>query len=227
MTFISTQSLVTEKLSLDEIVDLYGKAGFGAIAITDHLCEEFTFLGKAASFLDRPLLKSNFQYYLDEVERVKKKAMEDYGMLVIAGVEFTKNAFRHDDSAHILGLGVKKYISPDLPVEKITKEIRRQGGIAVAAHPVSTQRFEPQTYFLWKNKELLADCFDAWEVASGPFLFEQVHQSGLPLLANSDLHCKQQMSSWKTLLRAEKNQEDVFDAIRCQKNIEFKFFNYH
>ena len=31
-------------LSIPELVDLYGLQGFGAIAITDHICESNTFL---------------------------------------------------------------------------------------------------------------------------------------------------------------------------------------
>ena len=80
------------KLSIPEVVDLFGSRGFGAIAITDHLCEERTLIGKAA-------------------------------------------------------------------------------------HPVSTRKPEKQTYYLWDRRKELAGEFDAWEVASGPYLFSEVLQS--------------------------------------------------
>ena len=32
------------QLTIPEIVDLYGKEGFGAIAITDHICDDKSFL---------------------------------------------------------------------------------------------------------------------------------------------------------------------------------------
>lgn len=41
------------KHSIADIVDYYGRRGFGAIAITDHLCETNTFLGRGAAYLER------------------------------------------------------------------------------------------------------------------------------------------------------------------------------
>ena len=51
------------KLTIPEIVDLYGKLGFAAIAVTDHLCESATLLGKAASYLNRTLTPATFPLY--------------------------------------------------------------------------------------------------------------------------------------------------------------------
>jgi hypothetical protein len=56
-------------LSISELVDLYGERGFGAIAITDHLCEKNTFLGIAARYLDVTLNEKTFPLYLDTIER--------------------------------------------------------------------------------------------------------------------------------------------------------------
>ncbi len=36
------------KLTIPEIIDFYGKRCFDIIAITDHLCEDNTLLGKAS-----------------------------------------------------------------------------------------------------------------------------------------------------------------------------------
>ena len=58
---------------------------------------------------------------------------------------------------------------------------------------------------------------DAWEVASGPFLFDEVLRSPLPKIANSDLHHPKQMTSWKTLLSCEKNPGAILQAIRKQE----------
>ena len=56
------------QLAIPEIVDMYGRLGFGAIAITDHLCESRTFLGRAATYLDRTLNKINFQLYIEIIK---------------------------------------------------------------------------------------------------------------------------------------------------------------
>ena len=63
------------KLSLPEVIDLYGQRGFGAIAITDHVGESQTVIGKAAGHLGLCLTPATFPLYLEilksEAERVK------------------------------------------------------------------------------------------------------------------------------------------------------------
>ena len=48
------------KLSIPEIVDLYGKKGYGAIAITDHLCEKNSLIGQVSHHLKYSLTKITF-----------------------------------------------------------------------------------------------------------------------------------------------------------------------
>jgi PHP family Zn ribbon phosphoesterase len=211
------------RLTIPEIVDLYGKRGFGAIAITDHLCEEDSFLGKAAQILDRTLTRQSFPQYLELIKAEAERAYRQYRMVLIPGMELTKNSIVNARSAHIVVLGAEQFISADQEIHQMLRGIRDQGAISIAAHPVSTQRFEPQTYFLWSRREELATAFDAWEVASGPVLFDEVVKTNLPKIASSDLHHPRQISSWKTVLRCERHQEAIFDAIRSQQ-VEFQFF---
>ena len=212
------------KLSISELVDYYGQRGFGAIAITDHLCETSTFLGQSAVFLHKTLLKKNFDRYVREIKAEAWRAQKLYNMLVIPGVEFTKNSFSHADSAHIVALGIDKFIDPDMSVDKIIEAVHHQGGLTIAAHPVPTRKVEPQTFHLWFNRDRLSKKIDAWEVASGAFIFDEVKESGLPMIANSDLHHPRQMSSWKTLMDSPRTQENVFKAIKNQ-DINFTYYD--
>lgn len=212
------------RLSLKELVDLYGQNGFGAIAITDHLCESQSFLGKTAHWLNRSLNEQHFQCYLESIQLEAERAWELYRMVVVPGIEITKNALASNRSAHILALGISQWIDPDQDVMDILEDIRSQGALSVAAHPVDTRKLEPQTRYLWSRREELGRAFDAWEVASGPIIFDEVLHSGLPLLANSDLHVRSQLSSWKTALSCERHPEAILSAIR-QQNLEFKFFH--
>ena len=212
------------KLSIPELVDFYGKRKVKIIAITDHLCEEETFLGKASNFLDKTLTKETFPQYLKEIEREAERAMSEYGMLVIPGVEFTKNSLFFKRSAHVLALGIKEYIQADLNIIEMLAEIKKQGALSIAAHPVSTRMVEHQTYYLWDKREELFDKFDAWEVASGPHFFDEVLASGLPLIANSDFHHPKQFKSWKTLIDCELNFSSLSQAVREQR-IEFINFS--
>ncbi|MBY0386002.1 PHP domain-containing protein, partial [bacterium] len=166
-------------LTIPQLVDLMGQNGIGAIAITDHLCEEKTFLGKAARFLDKTLTRKNFPAYLDLIKSEAERAWQQYRMVVIPGVEITKNSFSHKDSAHILALDIHEYINPDKPLREILLNIKSQGGLAVAAHPVNTGKSEHQTRLLWNQQNELGDLIDLWEVSSGPRLFPEVQKSRL------------------------------------------------
>lgn len=211
------------KLNLHEVVDLYGERGFGAIAITDHLCESRSLIGRAARYMGCSLTENNFSNYIAEVEEEAERAWRQYRMLVLPGFEATINSLSNYRSAHILALGIREYVDPNQDIPSMCKEIRSKGGLAIAAHPVSTRRLEKQTYHLWDRRHELAQDFDAWEVASGPYLFTEVLHSGLPMIANSDMHVAKQVSSWKTVFHCEKKAEAILDAIRKQ-DLQFHFY---
>lgn len=210
-------------MSIPEIVNFYGKRQFGAIAITDHLCEQETFLGKASAYLNCTLTEATFPIYLKILESEAARAWDQYRMILIPGVEITKNSISNHRSAHILALGVTKWISADGDVSGILDAIHAQGALAIAAHPVWTRFIEKQSFHLWSRRSELASKFDAWEVASGPHLFDEVEKEGLPLIANSDLHRPEQIHSWKTIVHSERKQEAIFSSIKKQ-NLSFKFY---
>lgn len=211
------------RLDIAQLVDLYGRRGFGAIAITDHLCEERSFLGQTAHFFERTLTRKSFPKYLEILKTEAARAWDQYRMVVIPGYELTKNSLVNQRSAHVVVLGAPEYLSADQDIVCLLKQVRDLGGLSIAAHPVHTGHFEPQTYFLWSRRAELADKFDAWEVASGARLFDEVLHSGLPLIANSDLHHPRQINSWKTKLRCERHPEAIFQAIRDQE-VEFVYY---
>ena len=211
------------KHSIPEIVDFYGKRGFGAIAITDHLCEDTSFLGKAAAYLERTLTPATFPLYLEILKSEKKRAWRQYGMVLIPGVEVTKNSFSNHRSAHVLALGLTEWLDPNLPMDEILVKIRAQDAISIAAHPLSNHKFEKQTLHLWDQRELYAPLIDAWEVGSGVHFYEEVAKSGLPMIASTDLHRFSQISGWKSVVKAQAKAEFILDAIRTQ-DVSFRFY---
>lgn len=211
------------KLSIPQIVDFYGSRNFKIIAITDHLCEEKSFLGKASRVLRKTLTRENFQDYLQTIQTEGMRALKQYGMLVIPGIEITKNYISFKRSAHIVALGVSAYIPADDTVLEIISKIKSQGALAIAAHPVSTQMIGHQTFHLWDLREQLKDKFDAWEVASGPHIFDEVMKSGLPMIANSDFHHPKHIRSWKTVVKCELSFDALKEAIR-EQHIDFMFY---
>ena len=148
-------------LTIPQLVNLMGHAGVGAIAITDPLCEKKSLLGKSARWLAKSLHEKNFSSYLSLIREEADRARAEYGMLVLPGVEITKNSFSHKNSAHILAVDIKEYIDPDLPIIEIIQAIHEQGGIAIAAHPVETGKKEFQTRLLWEQREILIEHMDA------------------------------------------------------------------
>jgi len=211
------------KVPLPEVIDLYGKRGFGCIAITDHLCEEATWLGKASRFLDASLTPATFPLYIDLLKSETVRAWEQYGMVVIPGLELTKNFISNHRSAHVLALGVTEFMWADKDIPELCQDIREKGGLSVAAHPVWTRKVEKQTYHIWDRREELEHCFDAWEVASGPYIFDEVAETKLPKVASSDLHVAKQMTSWKTVLDCELHPEAILRAIKKQ-DVKFVFY---
>lgn len=209
--------------SIAELIDAYGSRGFGCIAITDHICETGTVIGKAAHLLNKTLTRSRFATYLEILRAEGERAWRQYRMVVLPGFELSQNSLRNSRSAHILGLGVSEYVEVRGDAVDQARAIRAQGALAVAAHPVATRKFEKQTLHLWSRREELAGELDAWEVASGPFMFNEVLHSGLPMVASSDLHALSQMSSWKTLFHCERHPEAILNAIRTQ-HLSFQFY---
>jgi hypothetical protein len=212
------------KHAIPDLVDMYGRRGFGAIAITDHLCEDKSVIGKAARYLDCTLTPASFPLYMEILRSEAERAWKRYRMVVIPGFELTKNSISNHRSSHILGIGITDFLRCEGDAVQLCRSIRAQGGLAVAAHPVHTRKTEKQTYHLWDRREELASELDAWEVASGPHFFDEVAASGLPLLATSDLHHARQITSWKTVFECERNQAAILEAIRRQE-LSFTFYN--
>ncbi len=212
------------KLTVPEVVDFYGSRGFGAIAITDHACDSHPLLGRGARWLDKTLTPATFPIYQAILESERLRAWVRYRMLVIPGIELTRNALTNDRSCHMLGLGVREWINPHQDALHLARSIRAQGGLAIAAHPVHTRKSEKQALHLWGRREELRSELDAWEVASGPHYFDEVAGARLPLIATSDFHRPEHIHAWKTALECERSETAVLQAIRAQ-DLEFVFFH--
>ncbi|NBV50096.1 hypothetical protein EBR78_02615 [bacterium] len=211
------------KYSIPFLVDYFGKRNFGAIAITDHYCEQSSLIGKASSYLGVTLTRATLPLYREILKSEKVRAWEQYRMQLIPGLEITKNSISNHRSAHFLVLGTLENIDPSEDISVTSQKARSQGGVVIAAHPVSTRKLEKQTYHLWERREELRDSVDAWEVASGPFWFNEVERAGLPLIANSDFHTEKNLTSWKNLMACEKHPEAILRAIKTQQ-LDFHFY---
>jgi 3',5'-nucleoside bisphosphate phosphatase len=215
------------KLSVSEVVDLYGSTGkFDVIAITDHILMKKDLLARASRLatLGRRAFgvrEQDFELYLDNVRAEARRARERYGMLVIPGAEITQNRLRGRKNSHIIALDIQQYISADQSADEILQEIRRQNALSIACHPHhrTTRRIEISTCYLWDNRRELADLVDVWEAANRDDLFSVTSLKHYPYVASSDFHKPKHLYSWKTLLRCEKSWPAVKEALRTNVDV--------
>jgi len=211
-------------VDLSDVVDIYGQAGFDVVAITDHVYNSDSAIGAAANDLNKAVSEETFPRYMEAVRSEAGRAMAKYGMLVVPGVEVTKDYLSRDDSAHVLLLGLREFVSADLPWPDIFRQARAQGAVVVACHPHYTDHEIHDTLFFWNHREEYAPHFDAWEVANRNDLFSVVSLSNYPILANGDFHKAQHLYSWKTLLPCAKDIESVKECIRDNRGVAITMF---
>ena len=212
-------------VDLKRTVDLFGQAGFDVIAITDHVVNGDTSFGKLAHRFRYSVTEDNFDDYMSHVEQEAKRAWDKYEMLVIPGVEITKNHLSSDNSAHILILNIKEFIPACWDYEKIFLEAKQQNALIIACHPHHSSEIATRdTLFLWNNREKYAKYIDAWEIANRDDVFNVISLKKYPYIANSDFHRVRHLYSWKTLLNCEKNIESVKNCIRHNKGVAITLF---
>lgn len=202
------------RLAIPEIVDAFGRTGHDAIAITDHVVNEDSLLGKIAHSCKLSITKHNWDAYRAEIERETKRAWDEYRMVVLPGVELTRNALTGKRSAHALALNLDRFVSADGPVEDMLTRAREAGAITVACHPNEQSDWFANTFYIWNRRKELAELVDLWELACRWDLFPQVSRARLPYLGNSDFHDTPHLWAWKTLMQCEKTPEAVVATLR-------------
>ena len=220
------------RLSIREVVDLYGQTGrFDVIAITDHILMKRDLLGRAGRLMSLgrrhfSVTEDRFDDYLAEIAAEAKRARKLYDLLVIPGAEVTQNSLRSRRNAHIIALNLKKWISADQSAKDILEEIRRQGAFSIACHPHhrTTRRIEISTCFLWDNRKDLVNLVDVWEAANRDDLFSVTSLKHYPYVANSDFHKAKHLYSWKTLLKCEKDWDAIAAAMRANVDIALTLY---
>jgi hypothetical protein len=220
------------RLTIRELIDLYGQTGrFDVVAITDHVLrrtDALARLARAATFGRRrySVFEHDFADYVGEIAAEAQRARRLYGMLVLPGIEITRNNIRAKKNAHIIALGVREFISADQPPEDVLTEIRRQGAISIACHPHhrTTRRVEISTCYLWDHRDSLVDRVDLWEAANRDDLFSVTSLKHFPYIANSDFHKPKHLYSWKTLVRSRKDWPSLRRALLDNVNIAITLY---
>lgn len=211
-------------LKLRQVVDLFGQAGFDVIAITDHVVNGDSMIGKFAYRFRFTITEKNFNEYLENVKYEAERAWNKYEMLVIPGVEISKNYLSSDKSAHILIIDIKDFIPACESYEAIFLEAKKQNAVVVACHPHHIKGEIRNTLYLWNNRNKYGKYIDAWEIANRDDVFNVVSLKKYPYIANSDFHKARHLYSWKTLLNCEKNVVSVKKCIKHNKGVAITLF---
>jgi hypothetical protein len=214
-------------MPVEEIVKIYGEAVFDVIAITDHLFD--TQSPRSLEIHEEGKSVKDIETYFKKIDEIAHWARETYDLLVISGLEICNLL----EDYHILGIDLKEAINPNQNAEGVIEEIHRQGGLAIASHPPlklsyflngDRESIRRHPLHLWKHREKYANKIDAWEIANREDLFGGVGLERFPYIANSDFHKPHHMTSWKSMIYAEREKEAIKKAI-VEKKVALFFFN--
>ena len=211
-------------VELRRTIDLFGQAGFDVITITDHVVNGDSSIGKIAHRFGLSVKADNFDGYISNIRHEAQRAWDKYGILVIPGVEITKNYVSSDKSAHILVIDIKEFIPACWSYEKIFLEAKQQDALIIACHPHHMSDMSRSTLYLWNNRDKYARYIDAWEIANRDDVFNVISLKKYPYIANSDFHKARHLYSWKTLLNCEKNIGSIKQCIRHNKGVAITLF---
>jgi hypothetical protein len=207
------------RLSIAEVVDLFGRSGHDVIAITDHVVNSDNAIGRITHRFGLTLTKENFDSYRAEIDCQAERAWNEYRMIVIAGAELTQNRFRRSSSAHVLALDIDDYVSAEGSVEEMLVRANDAGAVVVACHPHAQSDWFANTFYLWNRRSEVAKAIHLWELACRWDLFPPVARHRMPYIGNSDFHDRPHLYAWKTLLPCERNVADVVRTLKRGKGL--------
>jgi predicted metal-dependent phosphoesterase TrpH len=194
-------------LSLPELVDLYGNAGFDVLCVTDHVIA-----GRTALDHVHP---GNYDDYLAAVEAEAARAHASYDLLVIPGLELTHDGDRPEDGAHAVAVGLREHVSLDDGIEEAMVRAREAGAALIAAHPSEPgQRAGRGTTRFACEPAWAISLVDRFELVNRHDFFPWIAEARLPVVASGDFHDHQHLSTWKTALPCAKDEDEVIDYLR-------------
>jgi predicted metal-dependent phosphoesterase TrpH len=199
------------RLTLPELVDLYGRNDFDVLCITDHTVR-----------LDDPMSSAvdswTWPAYLGAIRAEAARALDEYDLLVIPGLELSDNCDDPDLSAHALALGLEQHISVDAGIVTALEAANDLRAAVVAAHPYAAgdvTSLRP-TRRIAREPDTFVPLVHRYELFNRDEVFTWIAASRLPSIASGDVHGAEHLSSWKTLLPCEKDPAAVVDYLRSR-----------
>jgi 3',5'-nucleoside bisphosphate phosphatase len=210
------------RLSLAALVDLYGEQGFDVLCITDHVHppdDPWAHLGVPAE---------RFGDYIAAIASEAERACDQYGLLVVPGLELTVNHADPDLAAHAVAIGLRSYVSLEEGLERGLVAARDAGAALVAAHPSGPAISEEPagaTRRFWRELEALAGLVDRFELINGHRAYGWVAEAQLPAVAAGDFHWIDHLSGWKTLLPCARDEQMIVACLRSRATLHLAPFS--
>jgi predicted metal-dependent phosphoesterase TrpH len=195
-------------LSVRELADLYGRAGFDVLAVTDHTVP--------GACVQEPV----FAAYLAEVEAEAERARRLYDLLLIPGLELTYDHEDPADAGHAVAVGLRSFVGVEHGLEPALRAARAHGAALVAAHPYPLAEAGSSTRgtgAFAADPARFAPLVDRFELFNRETLFHWVADAGLPTVANGDFHVPEHLGGWKTLLPCPREERAVIDYLRSPR----------
>jgi len=208
------------ELSLPELVDLYGTAGFDVLCVTDHVLRSDD---PWPALHGRPCVDSvTFAAYREEIERERGRALSLFGLVLVPGLELTYNDADPDRACHAVALAPRRLVGMDDGPAAAMEEARDLGAAVLVAHPYDLGHpsavTSPTRYFArhWRR---LDGIYHRAELFNGTQLFGWVAEQGLLPVAAGDTHRREQLPGWTTLIPCEHGAEALVAYLRSRRPV--------
>jgi hypothetical protein len=199
------------ELTLPELVDLYGTFEFDVLCATDHLLPQ----GGECAGLATEILPA----YFEEIEREARRALVQYGLLLLPSLELTQNDADPDRAGHALALGLREPVTLANGLVDAMAAARAAGAAIVAAHPNGLEPHPESrgTRLFWRRWRELDGLVDRFELFNRTQIFGWVADENLPAIATGDFHRLENLAGWKTFLPCAKDEETVIAYLRSSR----------
>ena len=196
-------------LTLPELVDLYGDAGFDVLCVTDHVVagEEHVHAGNHAA-------------YLAAIDVQAARARERHGLLLLPGLELTDDHEDPAEAAHVVAVGLRRFVGLERGLDAAVIEARAAGAALIAAHPYTPEQAaaaQRATTRFAVDRAWAAEAVDRFELFNRHELFGWVAEARLPAVASGDAHEVEHLHTWKTGLPCEQHPEAVVEYLRSRR----------
>jgi hypothetical protein len=165
--------------------------------------------------------RAEHDVYVAEIAREAARARALYDLLVIPGLELTYNDVDPARAAHAVSIGLREFVSVDDGIDEAIRAANRAGAAIVAAHPYGREPASHRSRLTrrWAVDQELRRATHRYELFNRNQLFAWVAEEGLPCLATGDVHVREHLAGWKTLLPCSKDEDSVIAYLRSPRPV--------